>query len=130
PLSQRDILPFLNSRVSLAAVNTPSLCIVSGSDEDIFEFEKNVKGLLTIYNLQCRHLNTTHAFHSHKMAVIAEKLKEILKPLKFNEPILPYLSSMTGDWITQQEINDPNYWGKHLFNTVQFSRGIRTLQDS
>ncbi|HET8846433.1 MAG TPA: SDR family oxidoreductase, partial [Ktedonobacteraceae bacterium] len=42
-------------------------------------------------------------------------------------PRLPYLSNVTGSWITEQQATDPAYWSEHLCQTVRFADGVGTL---
>ena len=44
-----------------------------------------------------------------------------------NEPSIPFVSNVTGDWITPDQATDPNYWGIHLRSTVRFGTGLETL---
>lgn len=37
--SENEILPLMNQDVSIAAVNSPISCVISGSDEAIYTFE-------------------------------------------------------------------------------------------
>jgi acyl transferase domain-containing protein/acyl carrier protein len=112
-------------QVELAAVNGPSLCVVSGSHEAIGEFSANLgkKG----YRYQ--RLHTSHAFHSQSMDPILDKLKEKAGTLtiKIKEPIIPYISNVTGEFITPGELADPGYWAAHLRRTVRFSQGLSLL---
>ena len=39
--SENEILPLMNQDVSIAAVNSPISCVISGSDEAIYTFEGN-----------------------------------------------------------------------------------------
>jgi acyl transferase domain-containing protein/acyl carrier protein len=54
-------------------------------------------------------------------------LKEVQK-VKLNPPQIPFISNVTGTWITAQQATDPNYWATHLRQTVQFAAGISALQ--
>ena len=42
-------------------------------------------------------------------------------------PSIPYLSNVTGNWITAEEATDPAYWAKHIRQTVLFSNGVSEL---
>ena len=39
-------------------------------------------------------------------------------------PRIPYLSNVTGTWITAEEATDPGYWARHLRGTVRFADGL------
>ena len=42
-------------------------------------------------------------------------------------PTRRFVSSKTGTWITPAEATDPNYWTRHIRETVRFSDAIDTL---
>ncbi|MHC5731409.1 MAG: hypothetical protein ACYTXY_46460, partial [Nostoc sp.] len=44
-----------------------------------------------------------------------------------NPPKIPFVSNVSGTWITIAEATDPKYWAKHLRQTVRFSEGITEL---
>ena len=44
-------------------------------------------------------------------------------------PALPFVSNVTGDWITAEQATDPEYWVRHLRQTVRFSDGLGRLLD-
>src|SRR5262249_58093766 len=42
-------------------------------------------------------------------------------------PRLPYLSNLTGTWITASQATDPEYWAAQLCRPVQFAAGVGEL---
>ncbi len=40
---------------------------------------------------------------------------------------MPYISNVTGLWVTEGEATDPAYWAGHLRSPVRFSDGIKEL---
>jgi acyl transferase domain-containing protein len=42
-------------------------------------------------------------------------------------PAIPFISNVTGDWISADEAGDPAYWTRHLRSAVRFSEGVRRL---
>ncbi|MCK5056815.1 MAG: SDR family NAD(P)-dependent oxidoreductase, partial [Candidatus Aminicenantes bacterium] len=122
-LSEKELKPLLNKEISLAAVNSSSLCVVSGPHKVIENFEKELQK----NGHESRMLYTSHAFHSKMMNPILEKFKEAVKQTKIKKPEIPYISNLTGRWITAAEATDPGYWVKHLRNTVLFSPGLQEL---
>jgi phthiocerol/phenolphthiocerol synthesis type-I polyketide synthase E len=113
----------LSGTLSLAAVNSPSLTVVSGPAEEIDKLE----GKLVSDGVCCRRLHASHAFHSEMMEPALEPFKEHLRRVKLSPPELPYLSNLTGRWITPAEATDPDYWAAHLRQTVRFSEGLQEL---
>ncbi len=122
-LSETAIQPFLKKNISLAAVNGPEICTVSGSKNNIEELEKNLKQR----KVDFRPLHTSHAFHSEMMDPIVRPFIDEVSRIELNPPTIPFLSNVTGTWLTTEEATSPEYWGKHLRQTVRFSDGIKEL---
>jgi len=123
PLAEADIAPFLGNHLSLATVNAPALCVVSGEKEAV----EDLKNQLAKKNVHCRHLHTSHAFHSAMMEPILHAFTERAKQIRWNRPQIPFLSNVTGTWITPDEAIDPGYWATHLRQTVRFSECVDEL---
>ena len=62
-IDEASLDPYLDDQVSLAAINAPKRCTVSGEETAIAALEKR----LTALGISCRRLATSHAFHSHMM---------------------------------------------------------------
>jgi acyl transferase domain-containing protein len=122
-MTSADALKLVSDEISLAAVNAPSLCVISGRVESINQAEKT----LSERGIFCRPLHTSHAFHSHMMEPIVNRFVDLMSTIKLHAPNIPYLSNVTGDWITDREATDPRYWGRHLRGTVQFAASFDTL---
>jgi thioesterase domain-containing protein/malonyl CoA-acyl carrier protein transacylase/acyl carrier protein len=122
-LSESDISAYLEGGISLAAVNTDQMCVLSGEDETIERLEKSLskQGILT------RRLHTSHAFHSEMMTPIMESFAENVQKVTMKPPCIPYISNVSGDWVSAKDVADPYYWSNHLRNTVRFSKGISCL---
>ena len=122
-MSPAELRGRVNGHLSLAAVNAPSLCVVSGP----FDALESLENQLGREGVPCKRLMTSHAFHSAMMDPILEPFTECVKQVRLQSPSVPYVSSVTGTWITPQEATDPQYWAEHFRQTVQFSAGIAEL---
>ena len=76
----------------------------------------------------CRRLVTSHAFHSAMMDPIIEPFTARVKQIRLSAPQIPYVSGVTGQWITEKETTDPAYWARHFRQAVQFSAGVTELR--
>ena len=123
PVAENEVQPLLGERLSLAAINGPSVCVISGSVDAIAELEHQ----LTERGLVCRRLQTSHAFHSKMMEPLFESFTKLVKTIKLKAPEIPYVSNVTGTWITAGQATDPSYWARHLCQTVRFADGIQEL---
>jgi len=122
-LPEQDIEPFLKSGLSLAAVNAPAQCVVAGRMGAIDALQRH----LAEQKVGCSRLHTSHAFHSEMMNPALAPFIEKLKKVKLNSPQLPFVSNVTGTWISSAEAKDPQYWADHVRRTVRFSQGVQVL---
>lgn len=51
----------------------------------------------------------------------------LLRTVRLQKPRIPYISSVTGTWITEEQATDPDYWMQQMCEPVQFARGIEAL---
>lgn len=122
-LPAEEILSQLHEPLSLAAHNGPAFCTLSGPTEAIASLEAS----LTKRGIECRHLRTSHAFHSQMMEPVLEPFSREVNKIRLHPPTLPYISNLTGTWITEQEATDPGYWVRHLRQTVRFAESLQEL---
>jgi len=122
-LPAKHVEPRLSAELAIAAINGPSLCVVSGPTEAIAALQKQ----LETEEVVCRHLHTSHAFHSPMMDSIIAPFAEVVGKIKLSPPQIPFVSTVTADWITPQQATDPMYWATHLRQTVRFAESIQTL---
>ncbi|MDI3287046.1 type I polyketide synthase [Polyangium sp. 15x6] len=123
PLPREEILPLLGEELSLSGSNTPSLGVVAGPEGAIQAFER----ALTAKGVPYRRLRTTHAFHSKMMTPAAAPLLDLVRRFELSPPKIPYLSNVTGTWITPEQATSPDYWAAHLCQEVRFSEGIAQI---
>ena len=123
PLPEEEVIPLLGEKLSVAAINASARCVVSGPIPVIDDLQNR----LTEQGVDCRRLHTSRAFHSQMMDPITEKYTHQLQKVKFNVPKIPFLSNLTGTWITAAEAIDPCYWSKHLRSPVRFAEGLAEL---
>ena len=122
-LSEQELQPYLNDKLCVAAINEPSMCVVSGPTGAVDQLE----ALLAVKEVQCRRLHTSHAFHSAMMDPILEAFTQLVARVKRKRPRLPYVSNLSGTWVTPGEATSPQYWANHLRNAVRFADGLQTL---
>ncbi len=124
-LSPDELAQHLGDGVSLAAVNTPSSSVVSGSNEAIERFEARVQaaGLETI------ELHTSHAFHSEMMEPILDRFRDVVASVERHAPGIPIVSTVTGGTLSDTEATDPDYWARQIRRPVRFSDAVLTLHN-
>ena len=124
-MSEADLRPRLAGEpsLSLAAVNGPSQCVVSGPEAAIARLQH----VLEAQGMGSQRLSTSHAFHSAMMEPIVEAFTALVASVTFRAPQVPYISNVSGDWIEAQEATDPSYWARHLRQAVRFGVGLERL---
>jgi amino acid adenylation domain-containing protein len=111
------------AEVDLAAVNSPKLCVVSGPDAAIESFIAR----LDADKIAHRKLATSHAFHSRMLDPMLEEFAGHVRKAAFHAPTIPYVSTLTGQWITAEQVAQPEYWTNHLRRTVRFADAVATV---
>ena len=120
-----EINAILQDDVSVAAINAPSLCVVSGDTDAIDAFSKTLdaKGIVN------KPLYTSHAFHSHMMDPMLILFEKAFESVTLHTPRQPIVSTVTGNWLTDQEAMDHSYWVQHAKATVNFSEALLFLNN-
>lgn len=123
PLSEAELLPLLAPTLDLAAVNGPAQCVVSGEESAIAALACTLEAR----GHQGQRLQTTRAFHSRLMDPILDHFTSRLARVTLRPPQRPFLSCLTGDWITAAEASDPAYWTRQLRGTVRYDAALGRL---
>ncbi len=130
--SEEKLAPLLTSgapqpslELSLGAVNTSKLCLVSGTRSAIEAFESTLKSK----RIPSAKLPVTKAGHSHLLDPVLPRFAQSLGKIQFNAPQIPMLCNLTGRWLSESELS-ADYWLRHLRSTVRFADMIDTLAES
>ncbi|HEY1120199.1 MAG TPA: acyltransferase domain-containing protein, partial [Haloferula sp.] len=108
--------------ISLAAINSPKLCTVSGSHEAIAAYQR----ALEEQKIVSRALNTSHAFHSAMMEPIVAPFTAEAAKVRANVPSIPWISTCTGREMDAATLADPGYWARQLRHEVRFTDALVT----
>src|SRR5690606_27956575 len=122
-LPAADLERRLPKDLAIASDNGPSLCVVAGSTEAVAELQRALEAEGTV----CRALLTSHAFHSPMMDPVVEPFAEMVGKVRLSAPQVPFVSTLTGTWITEEQACDPRYWAKHLRERVRFREAAAEL---
>jgi amino acid adenylation domain-containing protein len=126
-IGEELLRPLLPEDISIAAVNSPALCVVAGTQEAVHRFSK----ALDEKEIANRLLHTSHAFHSYMMDSVVEPFKAVVQELKLSAPLIPIYSTVTGRQLSGEEARDPQYWANHLRSPVLFDKAAGyLLEDS
>jgi acyl transferase domain-containing protein/acyl carrier protein len=122
-LPESELKPLLTTDLSIALINGPNLCVVAGPPPAVDEFAHT----LTVCGVIHRPVQNTHAFHSRLLDPIVPAYAAEVRRVRLNAPGIPFISNVTGQWITAAEATDPNYWAGHTNHTARFHDALKTL---
>lgn len=125
PMAEADLRPRLTGDLDMASVNAPGLCVVSGPDTALKELAET----LLAEGVETQRIAIDIAAHSRMLEPILGRFGDYLRRIRLNAPRLPIVSNRTGAALTAAEATDPDYWVRHLRNTVDFQRGMAALMD-
>lgn len=116
----RDLIK--EKELDIAVINGSQSCVVAGTHQAVLDLKK----LLTDLDIASIELKTSHAFHSRMMKPVVSEYKKFLMTLTISRPETPMYSTVTTNLETDL-IANPEYWAKHIEETVQFSKTISKL---
>ena len=122
-LTEGEVLPELPSGLSVVAVDDPGLYLVSGEVAAIVDLESR----LSARGIDARRLAVAVAPDAQALDPILGEFEAYLRRLTLSEPMLPFVSSVTGTWIRADDARDPGYWVGHLRQPMRFADGLSTL---
>jgi amino acid adenylation domain-containing protein/non-ribosomal peptide synthase protein (TIGR01720 family) len=130
PLSEDDARSRLEGRADLwlSALNGPTRCTVGGSSQAVDALATELEG----EGLRVTRLHTSHAFHSGLMQGAVAPFQEAVAATTRRAPDgIPYVSSLSGDWVGADEVSDVTFWGRQIREPVRWSDGVaRVLEDA
>jgi acyl transferase domain-containing protein len=124
-LPEADLAEVLSDGLSIAAVNAPEATVASGPPEEI----DALASLLEERGVESRRIHIAVAAHSAMLDGILEEFEAAVRTFEFSAPEIPFVSNLSGEWITEAEATDPTYWVRQLRHTVRFADGVARLLD-
>nr|WP_318306327.1 type I polyketide synthase [Amycolatopsis sp. MEP2-6] len=117
--SEEDVRAALREGVSIAAVNGPRSVVLSGAADAVAEVAAGFG--------KAKALTTSHAFHSALMDPMLADFRAAINGIALREPRLPLVSDVTGALATPGLLTSPDYWVRHVRETVRFADGVTAL---
>nr|WP_307822076.1 SDR family NAD(P)-dependent oxidoreductase [Streptomyces coffeae] len=124
--AEGEVVPLVagaSGRVSVAAVNGPSSVVISGEEAAVLEIAAHFDA----EGRRTKRLAVSHAFHSPLMDPMLDEFRSVVEGLEFGAASIPVVSNLTGAVAAAEEICSPEYWVRHVRETVRFADGIQTL---
>ena len=122
-LPEDEVRALLPERISVSAVNAPDLTVVAGPDDDIAALLTTLRA----EGVDCRKVSVPVASHSWMVEAFLDEFVAKVKAVPLSTPEIPFVSSVTGTWITDRDATDPDYWARHLREPVRFADGVREV---
>jgi malonyl CoA-acyl carrier protein transacylase len=119
----RRALQGMEERVSLAAINAPESVVISGYEREVAMVEEQLEA----DGLWVQRLAVSHGFHSPQMDEMTEKFEHVARSISYQPPRVRMVSSVTGELVAPQELNDPRYWRRQVRQPVHYARAIESL---
>ncbi|MGC4896676.1 SDR family NAD(P)-dependent oxidoreductase [Micromonospora sp. DT31] len=121
-LDESAVADRLPEGLSVATVNGPGTCVVAGETALVEQFAASLGG-----KNKSKLLRTSHAFHSPMMDPLLDEFTALMASVTLRPPTAPFVSNVTGTWITEAQATDPAYWAAHLRRPVRFGACVATL---
>ncbi|MGW4081389.1 acyltransferase domain-containing protein, partial [Streptomyces asiaticus] len=122
--SEDEVRPLLSDGVVIAAVNGPEAVVLSGDEGAV----QAVVDVLAGRGVRTRRLRVSHAFHSVRMDGMLAEFGEVLRSVEFRAPSVPVVSNVSGA-VAGEELCSPEYWVRHVRETVRFADGLDALRE-
>ncbi len=120
-----QLQPLLGDDLDLGAVNAPQLSVATGPQSALDDLE----ALLKAKDIDCQRIPIDIAAHSRMLEPILNEFGDYLRSIDLHAPQIPFTSNRTGDFITDSQACDPEYWVGHLRGTVLFADCLTTLAE-
>ncbi|HEY3757276.1 MAG TPA: type I polyketide synthase [Opitutaceae bacterium] len=122
-LGERELSALLDPELAIALVNGPALCVIAGSLAATRRLQERLKARGTLF----RAVRNGHPFHTAQLQAVAGGLRALFKGVPLSRPQIPFLSSLTGDWIEAEQAADPEYWVRQTCSPARFADGLNQL---
>ena len=117
--------PMLGADTSIAAINAPTVCVVSGPAASVAALEERLRAA----DIATRPLTIEHAAHSPMVEPIIGAFRERVAATSRHPQRVPLISTVTGDWATDEQLMSADYWADHLRATVRYSDAVGRVLD-
>jgi amino acid adenylation domain-containing protein len=119
-LGAEQVEAMLPDGASMAAINSPSLCTVSGPTELLEGFRKE----LECKDIAARFLHTSHAFHSAMMDPMLDEFSVAARGVPSKPPKLQWVSTCSGRCLSAEDLAGGEYWVRQVRQPVRFSEAL------
>ncbi|CUW25360.1 type I polyketide synthase [Streptomyces reticuli] len=110
-------------RVEVAAVNSPSSSVIAGDAEALDE----ALAALEADGVRVRRVAVDYASHTRHVEAIEAALADAFADIHGQAPVVPFFSTVTGEWVREAGVLDGGYWYRNLRGQVRFGPAVASL---
>ncbi len=122
-LTEEKLRPYLDADHTISVINKVDSLVVSGTAEAIDRLQNK----LAADGIDTSKIHINVAAHSPQVEPILPEFKKYVETVELHEPKIPFVSNVTGTWISPEQATSVEYWLSHLRQTVRFADGLKTL---
>jgi acyl transferase domain-containing protein/acyl carrier protein len=120
---EATVAPLLPAEVDVVALNGLEATVLAGSEGDLTKSRE----ILVAGGFSCTEVRAADTCHSRWVQPCLAEFAAVVEGLSLNHPGIPFISNVTGDWITPEQATDPAYWTRQLGSPVRLADGFATL---
>ncbi|KAJ6133989.1 conidial yellow pigment biosynthesis polyketide synthase [Penicillium sp. IBT 18751x] len=125
--SVRDEISRLQlSSCGVACINSPSATVVSGTAEDLAQFQDSIKAKDA--KVRAKTLAIPFAFHSFQMDPILQDYSSIAAGVTYSAPKIPVASTLLGSVVDEPGVFDQDYLVQQTRQPVNFVGGLNAVK--
>ncbi|MFG3009256.1 type I polyketide synthase [Streptomyces cinerochromogenes] len=110
-------------RVEVAAVNSPTSVVIAGDAEALDEALAALEG----DGVRVRRVAVDYASHTRHVEAIEGALGKAFADIRSQAPLVPFFSTVTGEWVREAGVLDGGYWYRNLRSQVRFGPAVASL---
>ncbi len=110
-------------RIWIAAHNSSESTVLAGHERDLAALKRQLDEN-EVFN---QYLNVRIASHSPLMEGVADAMLHRPQPLRAQPLTAAMMSTSRADWVTAEQLADPNYWAENVLQPVAFDKAMDRL---
>ncbi|MFI6692720.1 type I polyketide synthase [Streptomyces sp. NPDC050433] len=122
--TEETVRPLLTEGVGIAGVNSPDSVVVSGDAEQAHAVAK----ICADQGHRTKQLRVSHAAHSPLMKPMVDEYRAVAERMIFRPAEIAIVSTVTGQLAGDDDLRTPDYWVRHLLQTVRFRDAVDGLR--
>ncbi len=115
-----EVQALLGEALSVAAINAPTQCVLSGPAAAI----DALAATLAARGVEHHRLSVSHAFHSRLMEPAMAGLEQAARSCRYATPGIRYVSCLTGAPVSATAPLEASFWARHLREPVDFQAAL------